>query len=103
MRLLTAPITSIQWADVVAFCEMGLPESTTLDYKREMPSELERTIAAMANTSGGVILIGVDEDRTSTKPVLPIVGIPLVRGLPERITNVCIANLTPPKCPKSQL
>jgi hypothetical protein len=54
----------------------------------------------MANTAGGVILIGVDEDRTSTKPILPPIGVQLVRGLPERITNLCIANLAPPLVPE---
>jgi hypothetical protein len=100
MRLLTAPITSLTWQDVSDFCALQLSESTTLDYKREIPGELERTVAAMANTSGGLILIGVEEDRTTTKPTLPVVGLPLVRGLPERVTNLCIANLAPPLVPE---
>jgi predicted HTH transcriptional regulator len=100
MHLLTAPITSLTWPDVVDFCALELPESTTLDYKRDIPAELDRTVAAMANTSGGLILIGVDEDRTTTKPTLPLVGLPTVRGLPERITNLCIANLAPPLVPE---
>lgn len=100
MRLLTAPITSLTWQDVLDFCGLGLPESTTLDYKREIPAELDRTVAAMANTSGGLILIGVEEDRTSTKPILPLIGLQVVRGLPERITNLCIANLAPPLVPE---
>lgn len=100
MRLLSAPITSLSWQDVTDFCSLDLPESTTLDYKRDIPSDLDRTVAAMANTSGGVILIGVDEDRTSTKPIMPPIGVQIVRGLPERITNLCIANLAPPMVPE---
>jgi Putative DNA-binding domain len=100
MRLITATITSLTWQDVLDFCSVGLPEGTTIDYKRDIPSELERTIAAMANTSGGVVLIGVDEDRSTTKPVAPPLGLSLTRGLPEKVTNVCIANITPPLVPE---
>lgn len=100
MRLITAPITSLTWQDVLDFCGLGLPESTTIDYKRAIPAELDRTIAAMANTSGGLVLIGVDEDRSTTKPVLPPPGLPITRGLPEKITNVCVANITPPLVPE---
>jgi Putative DNA-binding domain len=101
MRLLTAPTTSLVWQDVLDFCGLELPESTTLDYKRDIPSELDRTVSAMANTSGGVILIGVDEDRTTTKPILPPIGVPLARGLGERITNICITNIAPLLVPET--
>lgn len=103
MRLITAPIASLAWQDILDFCALALPEGATVDYKRDIPSELERTVAAMANTSGGLILIGVDEDRTSTKPVLPLVGPPTARGVPEKITNLCISNITPPLVPEIAL
>lgn len=103
MRLITAPIASLAWQDILDFCALALPEGATVDYKRDIPSELERTVAAMANTSGGLILIGVDEDRTSTKPVLPPIGLPAARGVPEKITNLCISNITPPLVPEIAL
>ncbi len=91
---------SLTWQDVLDFCALGLPEGATIDYKREIPSELERTVSAMANTSGGLVLVGVDEDRNSTKPISPPAGIPMERGLSERITNLCITNITPPFVPE---
>ena len=36
-----------------------------LDYKRDFPRKLEKTISAMANTFGGIVLIGVEEDDQS--------------------------------------
>ena len=41
------------------------PESKTLEFKRDLssPDRFLRTVVAFANTSGGVILIGV-EDRS---------------------------------------
>jgi hypothetical protein len=94
MRLLTAPVNEIQWLDVQHFCDAALPEGVTRDYKEDFPTELERTVAAMANSAGGLVLIGVTEDRKSTKPSgMP--GIPLIAGLHERVLNICISNIAP--------
>ncbi len=39
------------------------PEGRTLEFKRDLssPDRLLRTVVAFANTSGGVILIGVED------------------------------------------
>ncbi|MGH8659370.1 MAG: AlbA family DNA-binding domain-containing protein [Gammaproteobacteria bacterium] len=100
MRLITAPIASLTWQDVLDFCGLDLPEGATIDYKRDIPTKLGQTVAAMANTDGGIVLIGIDEDRTTTRPVLPPLGLPSIRGVPERITNLCISNITPPLVPE---
>ena len=71
--LYTKPITEILWDDVEAFCQQRVPEGTYLDYKQDFPKHLQKTIAAMANTLGGVILIGVAEDAEG-KPVTPVNG-----------------------------
>ena len=65
MSLYTGNLTEIGWNNVEAFCDEGIQENRTLDYKEEFPSHLENTIAAMANTFGGVVLIGVAEDDDS--------------------------------------
>ena len=55
-----------------------LGEDSTIEFKREMPqrSSLADEIAAFANTQGGVILIGIDDNRE-------IVGIE-----PQNLDNV---------------
>ena len=53
----------------------------------------------MANTFGGIILIGIAEDDEN-KPVVPIAGIPFVRGLSERVMNIILSNITPPLFPE---
>ena len=95
----TSPIDGVTWSAVEEFCAQGIVEGTYLDYKVDFPNELARTIAAMANTLGGVILIGVEES-TDGKPKLPLVGIPLDRGLAERVTNIVLTNITPPVFPE---
>lgn len=95
----TSPIESITWHDVDEFCKQGIVEGSYLDYKIDFPNELGRTIAAMANTLGGVILLGVQEGRDG-KPVLPFAGIPLERGIAERVTNIVLSSITPPIFPE---
>ncbi len=43
----------------MAFCENG-----TLEYKRQYTPDLKKEVVAFANTAGGKIYIGVDDDGT---------------------------------------
>ena len=52
MHLYSAAIASITWADVERFCLQGTAENAYLDYKKDFPNDLAKTIAAMANTLG---------------------------------------------------
>jgi hypothetical protein len=93
------PIGETTWDDIENFCQQKLPEGAYLDYKEDFPKHLEKTISAMANTLGGIILIGVGEDDEN-KPVVPIAGIPFIRGLSERVMNIILSNITPPLFPE---
>ena len=90
----TKAINEITWSDIENFCNQRITEGLHLDYKRDFPNNLEKTISAMANTFGGIILIGVIEDEQS-KPVLPIAGIDFIKGLEERVWNIILTNITP--------
>ena len=49
------------------FLAAGHRESETLDYKRDLSGDISRAVAAMANSEGGTIIVGVEEDpRTKT-------------------------------------
>lgn len=100
--LYTKRITDIEWNDVVDFCNQRIQEGATLDYKKDFPNNLQKTIAAFANTMGGIILIGVDEDQEN-KPKNPIDGIPFERGISEKIMNIILSNITPPIIPEIQI
>lgn len=94
MKLLSARSEDLDWQDVVDFVALGLPEGTIRDYKADFPADLEKTVAAMANTSGGLVIIGATEDRKTTRATgLP--GIPNGTGLGERVLNICISNIAP--------
>ncbi|MBP3835572.1 MAG: ATP-binding protein, partial [Pyramidobacter sp.] len=44
--------------------ELMTGESLTVEYKREYIDDIKKTIIAFANTNGGELLIGVDDDGT---------------------------------------
>ncbi|MFA7327939.1 MAG: ATP-binding protein [Candidatus Ratteibacteria bacterium] len=69
MDILNKPINSFNFDDIVEFCKQGCREGLQLDYKREMPTKsLPKHFAAFSNTRGGVIIIGVDEDKEKGIP-----------------------------------
>jgi len=99
--LFTKEITQINFDDVVSFCKHRIPESVHLDYKKDFPNNLEKTISAFANTMGGLIIIGVGDKDSKPKP--PIKGIKYQEGLRERVNNIILANIYPPVFPEIQV
>lgn len=99
--LFTKEITKITYQNVVEFCNQQISESINLDYKKDFPSDLEKTISAFANTMGGLIIIGV-EDKDG-KPKLPVRGLKYEKGFSERVTSIIISNIYPPVFPEIQV
>lgn len=54
--------------DFEEFLRRALPEDEQLDYKRDLSGDFAKTIAAMANSQGGTIVFGVDEDKVTKRP-----------------------------------
>lgn len=70
MDILSKPINTFSFEDVVAFCQKGYPEGVEIDYKKEYPQKgLQKHFASFANTRGGVVVLGVEEDIKTGKPV----------------------------------
>ena len=94
MDILTKKVDSFTFEDVEAFCAFGEPEGVQIDYKRDYPTNgLAKHIAALSNTRGGIIIVGVEEDTISGKP-LKWVGIPDNVKLVERAYQE-IGNISP--------
>lgn len=98
MSLWTKSLADVAFDDVQVFCEQEIAEGTQLDYKVDIPSDLAKVVASFANTTGGLIIIGVAD--SDSKPVLPIAGMPGARGISERITEICRDNIYPPILPE---
>jgi hypothetical protein len=71
--------------------DQTIPESLTLEYKRQKPQEVARSVAAMANSYGGIVLVGVADDRS-------LVGVPEAEQV--SIVNACHDTLEPPWQPE---
>lgn len=92
--LFTLPAEEIDPDVVGEFLRQAIPEATVLEYKRELNAQVLKTIAAMANTLGGVVLVGVPESKTAKGLPDAPVGVPL--GERDRLASQCFAKLEPP-------
>lgn len=64
-------------------------EDKTLEFKRELSSRsLIKTIVAFANTAGGLLVIGVDDDKT-------IIGVDDPLDVEEKLTSLIADNIAP--------
>jgi ATP-dependent DNA helicase RecG len=61
-------------------CNMSLFENETIEFKREYVDDIKKTIIAFANTSGGELYVGVEDDGTP-------VGVPDIDEVMLRLSN----------------
>jgi Putative DNA-binding domain len=100
------PLAEQDYADVEAFLQQQIGENLTLDYKRELSTtsdrdraELCKDVSALANSQGGMILYGVDEDSTDRTPQVPPFGTPRMVGrqsVEEWAAQVLRSGVQPP-------
>ena len=97
MNIFKDNIKDVTFKDVVAFCKEENKEGIQLDYKRDLPTDISKRIVAFANTRGGLIIVGVEEDKKTGIPV-KWDGIKSDAKLVERIWQL-ISNIHPlPSC-----
>jgi hypothetical protein len=75
--LFTCKLTPLSFQDVDEFLGLSLPEdkrlpeSSQIDYKQDLPGDLGDDVAALANTYGGLIFLGIKSDKNRNNvPVL---------------------------------
>jgi len=100
------PLAEQDYADVQAFLQQRIGENLTLDYKRELSTssdrdraELCKDVSALANSQGGMIVYGVDEDSTDRTPRLSPFGTPRTVGrqsVEEWASQVLRSGVQPP-------
>lgn len=69
MEILRKPLKEITFEYVVDFCKEGQREDIQLDYKQILPGGgLSKHFASFSNARGGLIIVGVKEDRKTGVP-----------------------------------
>lgn len=99
VNLYEGPLRFLQYSDVLAFLtEAPRPrEGLTLEFKETWADSLPFDIAALANTEGGIILVGVkDAQKEAGAPV----GVPLRSIESGTLTNLCHMGLRPAYVPE---
>jgi len=70
MNIFNNPISNFSFSDIAQFCTEGHIEGVQLDYKRELPAKgLAKHFSSFSNTRGGLLIIGVEEDSRTGKPI----------------------------------
>jgi len=93
--LFACPAVDVTYERVRSLIDEHPPESLTLEFKEQYSPGVPKSIAAMANSYGGIILIGVTDDATDMQRV---VGVP-VEAI-ARVADGCHERLEPPWQPE---
>jgi len=74
---------------------ISLPEGKTIEFKRDLSSlkPVLKTLIAFANTAGGILVIGKDNNGT-------ILGVPDVLAAEEQLANAIADSIYPPLMPE---
>ena len=99
-ELWSKPIGEVTHEDVCALCRAQEQESVILEYKQRFSSDnpgkqIARLVAAFANTQGGVIVWGVEEE-SDRKPRVEQPGVDLGRDPASTVRNACARLVNPP-------
>jgi hypothetical protein len=103
-NLFVCPLGDVVVADVRAFLNLDgeedarLAEGERIEFKSDWDADLGETVAAFANTAGGLILLGVKENGANNRPT-QIAGIQRTGELKARITAHIETTVRPrPRC-----
>ena len=91
------PFHEVTFEDVVQFCKRRVPEGKQLDYKYVLPKNYEKfakVIASFANALGGLIIVGVQDDKND-QPHPPFIGIPFHEKLRNTIEDIIKVYIDP--------
>jgi hypothetical protein len=98
--LLGARIDQVQHADLMTLVSDLVPEAFDLDYKSEMygPTDKDKRdaatdVAALANTAGGLLILGIEEDNQARAVAAP--GVAVTEADERRIRQIVGSQVVP--------
>lgn len=94
MNFYTRKLSDLTLEMVLEALKVRIKENTQLDFKRDLPGNLAKTLSSFANTFGGCVILGIEENDDGTAK-LPPYWID-IKGLTEQIRSIAIDAITPP-------
>jgi predicted HTH transcriptional regulator len=98
--LFSKNLDDIKFSDIEEFCALDSPEEQRpreglrIDFKSPSFGNLPKFMVAFANTSGGMIVLGINENQGIPQN---IIGIPLGKtDIKTRITEIAYSAINPP-------
>ncbi len=102
--IINKKIEDVVESDLEYLIDNEIIEAKKLEYKRDLPGnsdsekkEFLADISSFANASGGDIIFGIEEDRTTGKPIGPLEGLTIsnVDEAKQRLDNIILNGLEP--------
>ena len=123
--ILSKPIDQITAADIRSLVTSRVPEGDQIEFKRELPAkgtsnrdpwmigqmkigghakdQILKEVVSFANAYGGVLVLGIEEDKNATPPVAKaICAIPKCEELAERF-RIIFRDRVEPKLPSCDI
>jgi hypothetical protein len=99
--MVPVPLNAITEATLQELCTQELPETQTLEFKRELPgrtdsdkSEFLKDVCALANSDGGDLIFGIEERDGKASTLSPI-GIEQPDAAQRRLGQILDAGIEP--------
>lgn len=99
--IFTGSLSAVTFADVEEFCKKW-SEGIRVEFGGTSTKDVAKAVAAFSNTMGGVLLLGVTEDKHG-KAIFPIAGMPLEPGLEDAIMQSCVTGVYPSVVPEIKI
>jgi hypothetical protein len=99
MSIFSKSISALEYQDILLLQSEGAVENIRLEFKRDIPAKEEalKKIASFANTYGGFVVIGVEQDLYAKVSSLPGVLPPL--GFQQQVIQWSYDGVYPPVTP----
>lgn len=93
-RLLSMPFDDLSADHISALLALQVLEGRRLEYKSKLINDVLHDIAAMANTYGGLVLIGITDKHSR-----PGQAVGAAETTREKLVNMCVDRFEPPFVP----
>src|SRR5437868_12154499 len=97
MSIYSKAISQLNTVDLADLLADGAVENVRLEFKSELPkkAELVKKVSALANTYGGLLVIGAKADSADGK-LVELPGVEPIAGCKQKLVQWCFDEISPP-------